>query len=562
MSLLKNLHFLCMTVAFTVTFTACSDQNGKIQASVFKLDSVKAGNQPANSIYYNVPVKNPITLYFSQPVNKDSIEKYVGLANSLWQNVKFQCQYADDERKTIAITPDTPLKFLQRYTLHARGNILSEQQQRFKADIRIQLFTAIDTADKFPRLTEDKLLDEVQRQTFRYFWEHAHPVSGMARERNTSNDIVTTGGTGFALMTIITAIHRKFITRQEGIQRINKIVRFLDNKVQQYHGAFAHWINGATGKTIAFTEKDNGGDLVETAFLLQGMLCAREYFKGADPAEVQLRTTINKLWHAVEWDWFRQNDQNALYWHWSKQAGWEMNARVEGWNEALVTYVLAAASPMHSIPAEVYHEGWARNGAMKNGASYYGIQLPLGPAFGGPLFFEHYSFLGIDPRGLKDRYADYEQQAKNHTLINYRHCVENPKKYFGYSQSCWGITASDNREGYNAHEPAYDLGVIAPTASLSSFPFTPTESMQALNFFYYKLGDSLFREYGFVDAFNLSQPWFARSYLAIDQGPIIIMIENYRSGLLWNLFTGAHEIRKGMKKLGFEAPYLVNGNSE
>jgi hypothetical protein len=233
-----------------------------------------------------------------------------------------------------------------------------------------------------------------------------------------------------------------------------------------------------------------------------------------------------------------------------------MNMQIKGWNETLITYVLAASSPTYAIPKVVYDNGFASNGAIKNGNTYYGVQLPLGPASGGPLFFEHYSFLGINPNGLTDQYANYQTQVVNHTKINYEYCKVNPNGYYGYSSSCWGLTASDIPNGYTASSPTNDVGVIAPTAALSSMPYTPTESMNALRFFYYKLGDKIWKEYGFVDAFSLNEPWFANSFLAIDQGPIIVMIENYRSGLLWNLFTSCPEVKAGMKSLGFSAPYL------
>lgn len=233
-----------------------------------------------------------------------------------------------------------------------------------------------------------------------------------------------------------------------------------------------------------------------------------------------------------------------------------MNAQVRGWNEALMTYVLAASSPTYNIPLPVYTNGWANNGGMRNGNVYYNYVLPLGPTLGGPLFFEHYSFLGINPNGLNDAYANYQVQATNHTKINYEYCKTNPRGWFGYSSQCWGLTASDVPGGYNANSPTNDIGVISPTAAISSIPYTPAESMAALKFFYYTLGDKLWGQYGFYDAFKLNEAWFATSTLAIDQGPIIVMIENYRSGLLWNLFTSAPEIKNGMRGLGFTAPYL------
>ena len=357
-------------------------------------------------------------------------------------------------------------------------------------------------------------------------------------------------------MAIPVAINRSFITRAQGLTRMQTIVGFLKNTAQRFHGAFPHWLNGTTGAVIPFSQKDNGADLVETSYLMQGLICARQYFDGADAAETTLRNDINIIYKGVEWSWFRQGTQNVLYWHWSPNYNWEMNFPIHGWNECLITYVMAASSTTSPIPKIVYDNGWAQNGTIINNNTYYGLQLPLGPAYGGPLFFSHYSFLGINPNQLVDAYANYQTQTRNHTLINYNYCVTNPLNNFGYSNSCWGLTASDIENDYTASSPTNDRGFIAPTAALSSFPYTPTESMKALKFFYYKLGDKIWGNYGFVDAFSLKDTWFANSTLAIDQGPIIVMIENYRTGLLWNLFTGAPEVKAGMQSLGFTAPYL------
>lgn len=412
-----------------------------------------------------------------------------------------------------------------------------------------------ENTDKFPRITNEELLTKVQQQTFKYFYDFGHPQSGMARERNTSGDLVTSGGTGFGIMALVTGISRGFISRAEGLARIQKITGYLKT-ADRFHGAYPHWLDGNTGKVIPFSPKDDGGDLMETAFLIQGLLTARQYFNSPDAAETTLRNDINTIYNAVEWDWYRKDNSDVLYWHWSPNYSWEMNLPIRGWNEGLIVYVLAASSPTHPISKSVYDNGWARIGAMKNGNSYYGTRLPLGEPNGGPLFFAHYSFLGINPNGLSDAYADYWEQNKAHTLINYYYCKANPLNYTGYGENCWGLTASDIPNGYAASSPNNDKGIIAPTAALSSFPYTPSESMQALQFFYYKLGDKLFKENGFVDAFSLQQQWFASSTLAIDQGPIIIMIENYRTKLLWNLFMGSPEVKTGMKNLGFSSPNL------
>ncbi|WP_241238045.1 glucoamylase family protein [Pseudoflavitalea rhizosphaerae] len=432
---------------------------------------------------------------------------------------------------------------------------LQAQKQKKKAQAKDVVSTAI-----IPDLTDEQLLDLVQKQTFRYFWDFGHPVSGLSRERSNraydyGDEVVTTGGSGFGVMSILVAAERGWIPRDSALARIQKMVNFL-SKADHYHGIFAHWLNGSTGKTIPFSRKDDGGDIVESSFLFQGLLCARQYFNKETPGETRLRNTINWIWYDAEWDWYTQGGRNVLYWHWSPNNGWSMNFEIRGFNECLITYVLAASSPKYPVKPEAYHKGWVNSWFFRNGRSFYGIELPLGFDYGGPLFFSHYSFLGLDPRGLKDKYADYWTQTTHHVQINRQHCIRNPNKFKGYGADCWGLTASDTYNGYSAHSPDNDNGTISPTAALSSFPYSPKESMQALRHFYYRLGDKLWSQYGFVDAFNETRNWVAGSHLAIDQGPIIVMIENYRSGLLWKLFMSCPEIKNGLKRLGFESPAL------
>ncbi|MEO6231032.1 MAG: glucoamylase family protein [Ferruginibacter sp.] len=415
--------------------------------------------------------------------------------------------------------------------------------------------TVFNAAARPKDLSDSALLDLVQKQTFRYFWDFAHPVSGLARERSNESfgygsDVVTIGGTGFGVMSIITAADRKWITRDTATKMLRKMVLFLA-KADAYHGVFPHWLNGATGKTIPFGRKDDGADLVETSYLMQGLLCARQYFNGDAPIERELRNRINSLWNDVEWDWFTRDDREVLYWHWSPNNGWAMNFAVRGFNECLIMYVLAASGDRYPVSSKVYHNGWAQSSFFKNGKKFYGYTLPLGFDYGGPLFFSQYSFLGLNPHGLSDRYANYWEQNTSHTLINHAYCLDNPKAFKGYGENCWGLTASDTYDGYNAFSPTNDYGTITPTAALSAFPYTPEYSMKALKHFYYDLGDKIWSEYGFTDAFNETKNWYATSHLAIDQGPIIVMIENYRSGLLWKLFMSCPEIQNGLKKLDF-----------
>lgn len=351
-------------------------------------------------------------------------------------------------------------------------------------------------------------------------------------------------------MAIIVGIERGFITRQEGIDRFEKIVNFLEN-ADRFHGVWPHWMNGNTGATIPFSDLDDGADLVETAFMIQGLLAVRQYLNGTNTQELNIINQITTLWEEVEWDWFTKGGEDVLYWHWSPQNEWAMDLPIRGWNESLIIYVLAASSPTHPIEKSVYDAGWARNGGIVNGNSSYGISMPLGEDRGGPLFFAHYSFMGLDPRNLQDQYANYWEQNQAHSLINQAYCIDNPNNFVGYSEACWGLTASDNHEGYSAHSPGNDLGVITPTAAISSIPYSPVESMKAIKHFYYLLGDRLWGEYGFYDAFNVTQDWYADSYLAIDQGPIITMIENHRTALIWDIFMQDPDVQKGLTDLGF-----------
>jgi hypothetical protein len=408
-------------------------------------------------------------------------------------------------------------------------------------------------------LPDEALLEAVQRQTFRFFWEGAEPVSGMARDRttrtvDTPNDLVTTGGTGFGVMAMIVAVERGWITRAEGLARLTRIIDIIE-PTTCFHGAYSHFMHGETGRVWPFSRKDDGGDLVETAFLFQGLLCARQYFDGDAPAEKRLRDRITGLWGEIEWNWYTQG-RHSLYWHWSPNNGFVLDHDIHGWNECLLVYIMAVSAPRYPIDPAAYHRGFVQARDYGPPSTYYGIELPIGPDRGGPLFWAHYSFLGLDPRGLKDAYADYWQHNVAHTLINHQHCVINPHGHKGYGPDCWGLTASDDPAGYDAHMPSNDNGTISPTAALSSFPYAPKEAMAALRHFLKKHGDKVWGRFGFVDAFNEEKGWFAETYLSIDQGPIVVMIENHRTGLIWDLFMKIPEIQAGLRRLGFESPQL------
>lgn len=423
-------------------------------------------------------------------------------------------------------------------------------------------------------MTDDELLTMVQEASFRYYWEGAESFSGMAKENIPGRQhMVACGASGFGTMALIVGTERGFITREESVTRFVQIVNFLE-KAESFHGVYPHFIDGPTGKVEAFFgNQDNGADLVETSFLIQGLLAARQYFTAENDQEKLIRDKITRIWEKAEWDWIRQYpDSKFLYWHWSPDQAWVINHNLIGWNETMVTYLLAIASPTHPVPASLYYSGWANQdstgiqyrsnwGQTKdgsfytNGKTYFGVKLDVGVSNGGPLFFTHYSFMGYDPHLLTDKYTNYFINNQNIAKINYRYCVANPKNYLGYGENGWGLTASDGPFDYSADEPVLwqDHGKLTPTGAISSFPYTPDESMKALKNYYFNYGKFLWGEYGFRDAFDLTNNWCSEIYMGLNQAPMTVMIENYRSGLIWKLFMQNPEIQNGLQLIEKES---------
>ncbi len=512
-------------------------------------------NNNFDGTQYNIDFNPTVLIEFNTKIDKETIAGAVSILDKAGNNIELNI-YANNNDSVLVVSPKNKLQNMFQYNVLLNNTLRSATKGQLASSFSQKFYTVIDSSRKFETINDQALLDKIQNQTLKYFWDFGHPISGLSRERNSTPEIITSGGSGFGLMSIIVGVSRNFINRTDAVERLNKIVDFLKNKAERFHGAYPHWMNGSTGKAIAFSTKDDGADLVETSYLAQGLICAREYFSNNTDQEIVLRNNINSILDQIEWSWFTKGNEQNLYWHWSPNYAWQMNMPIKGWNECLITFVMAGSSKNHFINKGVYTNGWTSSSSFINGKTYFGNLLPLGPEAGGPLFFEHYSFLGINPRGLKDAFADYDIQTINHTKINYAYCQTQKNFPYAYSDSVWGLTASDIPNGYDACSPTNDRGVIAPTAALSSFPYTPKESMAALHFYYYTLGDKLFKEYGFVDAFSIKDSWVADSFLAIDQGPIIVMIENYRTGLLWNLFMNAPEIQKSLKNLGFSSPKI------
>ena len=422
-------------------------------------------------------------------------------------------------------------------------------------------------------ISDDELLTMLQEACFRYYWEATDLHRGPILENIPGDErIVATGATGFGVMALIVGVDRHFITRDQGLERVGQIVEFFE-RAPRYHGVWSHFNDSNTGKTLpVFGMFDNGGDLVETAFLMEGLLAARQYFNGSSDAEKNLYQRISHLWETVEWDWYRRSsDNDALLWHWSPEWAWRINHRLTGFNEVMITYLLAIASPTHGVPADLYYSGWAGQSETAtayragwsgtkegdhyaNGHVYEGIKLDVGVGSGGPLFFTHYSYMGFDPRGKRDRYTDYFINNRNIARINLAYCIRNPGHFKGYGPDSWGLTASDDQLGYSPHAPDAldDDGAITPTGALASFPYTPEASMAALKHFYRDLGDRIWGIYGPRDAFNLNHNWFSPIYMGLNQAPITVMIENYRTGLVWKNFMANPEIAPMLKKIGFQ----------
>lgn len=423
---------------------------------------------------------------------------------------------------------------------------------------------ASEKAVEIKDFTDEELMDMVQEYSFRYFWEGAHQASATSVERSNGNGRRTaSGATGFQLMAMIVAYEREYRPREDVKDRILKILHFLET-CDRHHGAWSHWYNSDTKKSVNFSPLDDGGDIVETSFVAQGLIALKHYFSGNDEESIQIREKADQLWEEIEWDWYASHWGNTLSWHWSPNYEFEKNSKVSGWNECMGTYIMAAASPTYPIAPHVYHEGWARNGNMlKPDRNYYGIDINLARDWGGPLFWIHYAHHGINPHGLKDEYADYWQEHVNTALIHYEYAKDNPLGFENYSEKCWGLTASDDPDGYTAHKPLdNDNGTVSPTAALASMPYTPEESMKALKYFYRERGSELFGKYGPYDAFNDSRDWVKESYIGIDQGPIVIMIENHRTGLLWKNVMKDTDVQAGLDNLGFEYEVITSIDKE
>ena len=403
------------------------------------------------------------------------------------------------------------------------------------------------------------ILDEWQHKTFNFFHEGASST-GMTLEGNERGDVVTIGGSGFGLMAIIIGSERGWITRTQAAEQTQKIVRFL-GKAERFKGMWSHWYN-PDGTSHPFGDQVKTGDIVESAYMAAGLLTASEYYTGSTAVETEIRDSVNSFWNTMDWKFYTGN-ANVLHWLWfSEKNSIEMDVR--GWNETWVTYSMALGAPSpHNISQDVYTQGWLSGGGIYHtNRSFYGYDLPLGEDKGGPMFFAHYSFLGLNPRKIEDQYVNYWKQNVAHTMINRHYCIVDAPAAYKYDDKNWGLTACYGAKpdlwNYNARSPLNDDGVIAPTAALSSYPYTPFYSTQVL--FQLAANSLVNGTYGFADAYCPQTSTSERKHLAIDQGPIVVMMENYRSGLIWNLLMKNEHVKAGLLLAGIkEKPVYSQG---
>lgn len=420
---------------------------------------------------------------------------------------------------------------------------------------------------------DEAVLDDIQRRHFKYFWELTNSVNGLVPDRaNPANNTAASSiaATGFGLTAYIVGVERGFITRQQAAERTLTTLRFFADAPQSsastdvtgYKGFFYHFLNRDTGyRDKADTELST----IDTALLLAGVLSSQSYFDGDNETETEIRELADRLYRAVEWKW-AMNGGSKMTMGWSPENGFLPHVW-SGYNEAMILYILAFGSPDAS--KKIDGSIWNNWTATYHWDKFHGYDM----VNFSPLFGHQYSHIWVDFKGIRDSYMrgkalDYFENSRRATMSNRAYCIANPKGFKGYGENIWGLTASDGpggyfgKEGYYARGASalwiYDDGTIAPTAAGGSFPFTPEESYNALTAMKKYNGGVLWTQYGFWDAFNPQVDWVAEWWLGIDQGPILIMIENYRTGLVWNLMKKNPYIASGLKAAGFRGGWLDN----
>jgi hypothetical protein len=424
--------------------------------------------------------------------------------------------------------------------------------------------------------------DELQRRTFAFFWERALPGNYQIPDRWPTERFSSIAATGFGLTAYLVGAERGYVTRAEAAERVRRTLEVLwalpqgpeMSGVAGYRGLFYHFLNNDDALRYQGVELST----IDTGLLMAGVLSVMSYFDGDDDDERLIRDLADRLYRRVEWDWtLNENGRMSMGWRPDRKfipADWN------GYNEAMILLVLGLGSPTHPLPDDAW-ERWTENYRWMDFRGYDHLNFS-------PLFGHQYSHMYIDFRGIQDAYmrergSDYFENSRKATLANRAYCIDNPRQFIGYGPEQWGLTACDGPARLDTSwqgEPLrfftyrargasarhiIDDGTIAPTAAGGSVPFAPKECLDALEQMWTTQYDSLVGPYGFRDAFNLTyrvapdhtNGWYDTDYLGIDQGPILIQLENHRSELVWNLMKRNPYVRRGLERAGFTGGWLA-----
>lgn len=444
----------------------------------------------------------------------------------------------------------------------------------------ILLTTSVGCDDSKSETSEKEKISafkkDLKQRTFNYFWQIVDTANFQTDDRYPTRHFTSIAATGFALASYIIGVENTYISREAAAERVHKALNWLWNSKQGpdnqgttgYKGLYYHFLNYVDGTRY----KDVELSTIDSGLLFAGILACQSYFDKDQAIENEIRSLADSLFLRAEWDW-AMNNQDVMSMGWKPESGF-IEASWKGYNEAMILLIMAMGSPTHPIPDDSW-ENWTKTYEWE---SFYGYEhLNFGPLFG-----HQYSHMFIDFRGIQDAYMqekqiDYFENSRRATLANRAYCMDNPSDFKGYGENFWGLTACDgpantklmlqNRERifktYNARGAAHgyieDDGTITPTAAGGSIPFTPDESIATLFAMKEKFGERLYQEYGFKDAYNLTfaeEGWFNPDYIGIDQGPILIMLENHETELIWNLMKKNQYIINGLQKAGFTGGWL------
>ncbi|MFH1368572.1 MAG: glucoamylase family protein [Elusimicrobiota bacterium] len=497
------------------------------------------GGQEFKPVPFKIEIRNNYhtMFYYVESLTKewqrftvpfDKFENYSKISD--WDEVN-EMVFVFEGRKT---KPSGGSLFLDDLTLYSSD----EYFEKMNAEINDENEAKKKEFEEISHLPEDELLDFIQKKTFDYFWYEASPVTYLVKDRSTLSSSASTGATGFGLTALCIGVERKWITKRQAETRVVKTLEALKDMVAKENGYFYHWVKSHTGRRDGVSEVSS----VDTALLIGGVLTVREYFSSR-----KIRKLADEIFQAIDWPWMFGMDQSSgtLLMGWDPESGFDKYIRWDMFAEEMMMYLLALGSPTHPIPDACWH---AFGRPVKD---YYGNKYIYHD--GESMFVYTYSHAWVDFRNRHDQYADYFKNSQSAIRSNFEFCRNNADKFKTYREGYWGISASDGPRAYAGYGAVYGMhdGTIPPYSLCAAVPFTPDIAIPAIRKLLAEYGPRVWGKYGFVSAFNLDQEWFATEHIGIDEGIILLMIENYRTGFVWKKFMSNPYIQSGMKKAGF-----------